>query len=51
MDMFRRFLKASEADPEVPNLEPYLSLWFQGMSWDKIKRDNMEELFAYGERR
>jgi len=50
MHLFRRFVAASEADNRNggANLQSYLSLWFQGVRCDEIRRGNMEELMAYG---
>jgi hypothetical protein len=48
-NLFERFVKAGEAGPGYANLDAYLTLWFQGLPVDQIRRGNMEELMAYGE--
>jgi hypothetical protein len=47
-DLFRRFVAAGDAIPELTNLSAYISLWFQGTPLSEVRRGNMEELMAYG---
>eukprot|EP00882_Tetradesmus_deserticola_P032268 GHRQ01036541.1.p1 GENE.GHRQ01036541.1~~GHRQ01036541.1.p1 ORF type:complete len:237 (-),score=64.32 GHRQ01036541.1:50-760(-) len=47
--LFKRFMEFSRSQPcQLEFLQQYLSTWFRGAAPEQIKRENMEELFAYG---